>query len=63
LEICSCLLLYLTFHTDKIQQNIDFLVKFGLGVWPMNIDCKPLSFFFRALGRKDKRKKMFTYCI
>lgn len=32
------------FSTDKVQLNIDFLVKFRLAVWSMNIDCKPLSF-------------------
>lgn len=33
------------FHTDKVQLNIDFLVKFELGVWSVSIDCEPLSLF------------------
>lgn len=38
------------FHTDKIQLNIDVLVKFRLDVLSVNIDCEPLHFFsFTAL--------------
>lgn len=33
------------FHTDKVELNIGFLVKFGLGVRSLSIDCEPLSFF------------------
>lgn len=55
------------FHTDKIQLNIDFLVKFGLGVWSMSIDCELLSFFsFRArtsLTEIEKKKKGKNSCL